>query len=245
MKGEIRKSKNVFAIVAMILFCLCFSETANGQSAKRKRKRASRPVTTTASIILPQTEPEIISRAEDDQNQNQVIIQPTLPEAPPETFDDKIDKINTGVTELKTRVKSLETTKTNEYDEKQKRLLLNLDILTRAETRSETLRKQLFDMIDRENQIKTKLDQIENDIRPEMLERSVAFAGSLRPEELRDNRRKNLEVDRRNLQNLLTEIQNTKASLELNVQKADTLVEKLRFRLEKEIDKALADEPNP
>jgi hypothetical protein len=123
--------------------------------------------------------------------------------------------------------------------------MLNLDILTRAEQRAETLRKQLFEMIDKENQIKTRLDQIENDIRPEMLERSVAFAGSLRPEELRDNRRKNLEVDRNNLQKLLTEIQNTKSSLELNVQKADTLVEKLRFRLEKEIDKALADEPNP
>jgi len=123
--------------------------------------------------------------------------------------------------------------------------MLNLDILTRAEQRAETLRKQLFDMIERENQIKTRLDQIENDIRPEMLERSVAFAGSLRPEELRDNRRKNLEVDRRNLQNLLTEIQNTKSSLELNVQKADILVEKFRFKLEKEIDNALADEPNP
>jgi hypothetical protein len=145
--------------------------------------------------------------------------------------------------ELTERVKNLETNTKKESDDKQKRLMLNLDILTRAEQRAETLRKQLFDMIERESQIKTKLDQIENDIRPEVLERSVAFAGSLRPEELRDMRRKNLDTEKRNLQNLLSEIQRTKSSLELNVQKADVLVEKMRAKLEKEIDDALMDEP--
>jgi len=71
----------------------------------------------------------------------------------------------------------------------------------------------------------------------------VAFAGSLRPEELRNMRRKNLEIERTNLQSLLTEIQRTKANLDQNVQRADILVEKLRNKLEKEIDDALVDDP--
>ena len=77
-----------------------------------------------------------------------------------------------------------------------------------------------------------------------MLERSSAFAGSLRPEEIRETRRKTLESEKRNLENLLTQIQNSRVSLEANVQKADELVEKVRFKLEKEIDDALAEDPN-
>jgi hypothetical protein len=88
------------------------------------------------------------------------------------------------------------------------------------------------------------LDLIEVDIRPESIERSVAFAGTLRPEELRNIRKKNLEVERTNLQSLLGEIQRTKTSLELNVQKADILVDKLRLKVEKEIDAALIDDPD-
>lgn len=244
MKGENGKTKSIFAVAATILFCLCFSTTAaDGQTSKRKTKRTSRPAPVSTLVVLPQTEAEIISRAEDNLNENQIFIQPAQG-VQPETFEDKIDQINTGVKDLKTRVKSLETTKTNEYDEKQKRLLLNLDILTRAETRSESLRKQLFDMIEKESNVKTRLSQLENESRSEMIDRSVAFSGSLRPEELRDMRRKNMESEKLNLQNLLTEIQNSRTSIETNVQKSDALVEKLRFKLEKDIDDALtAEEP--
>ncbi len=233
-------------VVLGIVNFLFLGFLVNDSDAQTKRRSKTRK----KSVVQPmpvrtQSEPLIISRADEFPNENRVIVQP---QANPQT-EKPVEKTDTAtpenISELSQRVKNLEANQNKESDEKQKRLMLNLDILTRAEQRAETLRKQLFDMIERENQIKTRLDQIENDIRPEMLERSVAFAGSLRPEELRDNRRKNLEVDRRNLQNLLIEIQNTKSSLELNVQKADILVEKFRFKLEKEIDNALADEPNP
>ena len=49
-----------------------------------------------------------------------------------------------------------------------------------------------------------------------------------------------------NLQTLLTEVQKNRTNLELNLQRADALVEKLRVRMEKEIDAALAeDEESP
>jgi hypothetical protein len=100
-------------------------------------------------------------------------------------------------------------------------------------------------MIEKESTVKTRLEQIENDSRPEMIDRSAAFAGSLRPEEIREARRKNMASEKQNLQNLLTEIQNSRASLETNLQKSDVLVEKLRFKLEKDIDDALtADDSN-
>ncbi|HQU85582.1 MAG TPA: hypothetical protein PKY59_20780 [Pyrinomonadaceae bacterium] len=228
----------IFGIVSLSAF---ITET-NAQTKRKIRTKTGsvRPQTTPTPV---QTEPEIISQASDYNSEPQ-IVQPQQTEIQPnDTNDDRIDKTNSRVKELSTRVKNLEATKKDPYEEKQKRLLLNLDILTRAEQRAETLRKQLFEMVEKESTIKTRLDNIESDIRPEMIERQVAFAGTLKPEELRDMKRKSLENEKRNLQNLLTDIQNTRSNLELNVQKADQLVEKLRFKLEKDIDDALADEP--
>jgi hypothetical protein len=52
-----------------------------------------------------------------------------------------------------------------------------------------------------------------------------------------------MEGERQNLQNLLIQIQASRANLDANVQRADALVEKLRFKLEKDIDDALTEEP--
>ena len=76
-----------------------------------------------------------------------------------------------------------------------------------------------------------------------MIERSVALSGSMRPEEIREARRKSLEAEKRNLQTLLTDIQSTRASMEQTVLRADALVDRLRTKLEKDIEAALADDP--
>ena len=143
--------------------------------------------------------------------------------------------------ELTARIKELEAAQVNEYDEKQKRLLLNLDILTKAEQRADGLRKQLFEMIEKENTIKTRIDQIEYDSRPESINRSATFSGSMKPEEIRESRKRSLDAEKQNLQSLLAEVQVSRANLAATVQRADAMVEKLRFKMEKEIDDALAD----
>lgn len=155
------------------------------------------------------------------------------------------DELAARIREIQSSIKKIEAGQRNNSDDKQKRLLLNLDILTRAEQRAEALRKQRFELIEKENSVRLRIEQIDADIRPEVIEKSVAMAGSLRPEELREARRKSLDAEKRNLQSLLTEISATRASLEQNVLRADALVEKLRVKLEKDIDAALdADDPN-
>jgi hypothetical protein len=77
-----------------------------------------------------------------------------------------------------------------------------------------------------------------------VIERSTSLIGSRRPEEIRASRRKSLEAERANLQTLLTEIQRTRATLDISLQRADVLVEKLRTRFEKEIDAALEEPEN-
>lgn len=235
-------TRSTFLTVSILTLSL-FALQAGAQT--KSRKKTVKPRTTAAIVVPPQTEPEVISRDSDYQAENLdgAIVQPeAAAQDEPETVDDKLDRANTRIKELSARIKSLEKGQKSDYDEKQKRLLLNLDILTRAEQRAESLRKQLFDMVEKESALKSKLDQIENDIRPEVIERQVSFAGTLRPEELRDMKRKNLEIERKNIQNILDQLQLTRANIETSVQRADAMVEKLRFKLEKDIDEALVDE---
>jgi hypothetical protein len=148
------------------------------------------------------------------------------------------------IEELRERLARLEASKKNDPDERQRRLSVNLDILTKSEQRSDALRKQLFEMIEKESSIRTRVDQIANEMRPDAIERVASMTGSLRPEELREQRRRSLEIEKQNLQILLTEVQKNKANLELNLGRADSLVERLRTKLEKEVNDALAEDEN-
>jgi len=227
-------SKFGFVVVALMLFVTAadiFAQT-------RRKRRAARPAVVTTP--QPRTEPLIISRAEDFPDENAT---PTLP-APiiPGTTRVADDPNAASIDELRARLALLESNKGKTSDQKQKSLLLYLDILTKAEQRSESLRKQTFDMIEKESTVRARLDAIETDVRPESIEKNVAMAGTLRPEELRDSRRRSLTAERTNLQNLLAEITRTRASLESNLLRADALVDRMRSRLEKDIDDALTDD---
>lgn len=233
---QVRRFNLRMVLTAVLLMILALVSFADGQKSTHKKKKRKPPVVTTKQDPA-MTDPIIVSRASDYQNQSPVV--PPANDAPvAQTADTDRDK---QLADLSARIKQLESEMKNGYDEKQKRLLLNLDILTRAEQRAESLRKQRFELIEKENQIQWRLDQIEIDIRPETIERSVAVAGSLRPEELRDSRRKSLESERKNLQALLTQVQTTRATLDDSVGKSEQLVQKLRAKLEGDIDKTLDD----
>lgn len=231
------KPQTLFTAVAVLL-CLFVSVSITDAQTNR---RTIRP-TVSPTPPTQQTVPEIISRASDYPNTTQIIVPETPPTETSTTLDEKVDKFNTRLKEMNSRLKSLESTQKNEYDEKQKRLLLNLDILTRAEQRAESLRKQLYELIEKENSIKSQLERVEYNLRPEMIERSANFAGSLKPEEIRDQNKKSLENEKAKLNSLLLQIQANRTNLEANVQKADDLVEKVRAKTEKEIDDALAED---
>lgn len=216
--------------------------TAETQAQTRNRKKAKKAVAV-QMMSAPTTEPVIISRADEYPLDTPVLSTNLETAIKAADVAEPVNNSDRIIAELTERIKALESPKKVDYDQKQKRLALNLEILTKAEQRVESLRKQSFEMLDKEMLIKTKLEQIENDLRPESIDRSIAFIGSTRPEELRSARKKNLESERTNQQTLLTEIQRTRANLDLNVQKAELLVEKLRSKLEVDIDSALKDEP--
>ena len=222
--------KNTLVVVAVFAVLVSLAFSTEGQT--RKKRKATQPVTSVPTT----TEPQIVSRAADIRD-SEPITEPTpVPEITPASA-------SASVADLENRIRMLESVNSKDADAKQKRLLLNLDILTRAEQRSETLRKQIFDLLEKESDIRAKMDRVEYELRPESIDRNIAFAGSLRPEELRATRRKSLESEKANLQILVNEITKTRANLEATLLRADALVEKLRTKLEKEIDTALDDDP--
>jgi hypothetical protein len=100
-------------------------------------------------------------------------------------------------------------------------------------------------MIDKENAVQKRLDDIAYQIQPEVIERELQMTGSMHPEEVRGGRRKQLASEQSNQQALLSQIQTTRASLEASLAKADDMVEKLRAKLEKDINESFLNDEQP
>lgn len=233
-------------LLVLFICTLLVLSSASAQTKKKKRTSTRKPVAK-KTVSPTNGDASVVSLAEQYQDSSTQIIQPTPSLAdtqPPPLSDETTKKLK----ELQSRIKKLETSQPQSskktYEEKQKLLLTNLDILTKAEQRSESLRKQRFELIEKENTIRGRLDQIEVESRPEVIERAMATTGSLRPEELREARRKSLDAEKRNLQNLLNEVVFTRNRMDGDLLRSDALVEKLRVKLEQDIEAALADDPD-
>jgi hypothetical protein len=129
---------------------------------------------------------------------------------------------------------------------KQSPLAQSLDILSRAEQRAEGMRRQLLEMTEKETAYRTRMMQLDDDMRPESIDRSLTGIGTTRTPDLRDLRRRQLDNERRGVEILLGQASTNRARLEDDVKQADALVTRIRQRLlpliEKEIDKL---NPNP
>jgi len=127
-----------------------------------------------------------------------------------------------------------------------KRISTNLDLLTRTEERAGVLRKQLVEVIEKETALKSRMTQIDEEIRPENIERTMSGIGTTRTSELRDTRRRVLETERKGLESLLILNTQGRIRLEEDVRQAEQLVARIRQRLfpliDREIDKI---NPNP
>ena len=67
---------------------------------------------------------------------------------------------------------------------------------TSAAESLEKLRAQLLEVQDKEQALRERLQQLDENIKPENIERSLAGVGSTRPEELREYRRRQLAKER-------------------------------------------------
>ena len=85
----------------------------------------------------------------------------------------------------------------------------------------EKLRAQLLEVQGKEDGLRTRLAQLEENLKPENIERSLAGVGSTRPEEVRESRRRQLTVERDGVLAQLKTIETSRQRLEAAIAKAE------------------------
>jgi chromosome segregation ATPase len=138
-----------------------------------------------------------------------------------------VDKLSTQVTKLSDKLTQME---------QQQRTLVDLERLSRAEQRAEVFRAQLREVQEKESNLTGRMEQIDYELRPDSIERSVAVNGSTRPEEAREARRRALESEKTRTRSQLDALQSSRQRLESAIVTADTEVDKLRKRLDETSD---------
>ena len=90
---------------------------------------------------------------------------------------------------------------------------------TAAES-AEKLRAQLLEVQGKEEALRLRVQKLEESIKPENIERSLAGVGSTRPEELRESRRRQLAIERDGVLAQLKTLQATRQRLEAAISSA-------------------------
>lgn len=86
----------------------------------------------------------------------------------------------------------------------------------------ETLRAQLLDVQAKEAELQARERQLDEDLKPENIERSLAGIGSTRPEELRESRRRQLTIERDGVRAQLKLVTMSRERLEAVICTAET-----------------------
>jgi chromosome segregation ATPase len=210
---------------------------AQTQRGKKTTKRSSNPaIRTMPSDSARIIEAEIVSTAEEIENQESGGQTPVNPSPikrektkqnasasqNPSNSSGSNAALQREIKTLRDQVKALS----------EKRGVDDLEKLSLAEERAENFRRKLEETIGREAELNAKIQQIEYQSRPEAIQIETAAIGSTRPEEVRDARRKMLEAEKTRLREQINQVQISRSRLEAAVLNADSLVEKLRARIE-------------
>jgi len=117
--------------------------------------------------------------------------------------------------------------------QKNDRTLIDMERLTRAEQRAESLRAQQVDVESKLADMHAKVEQIDYDLKPENIEHASGF-GTVHPEEAREQRRRQLESERARLLAQIKILESSRDHLEQSLVTADAEVDALRRRIEQQ-----------
>jgi hypothetical protein len=235
----IRKAAFFLAVLVAISFCLI---DADAQTRRRRRhRRVVRPVITNP-VITPAEEQKttesgdkIISTADEtpdaepDETTQTGETKPkkgktaAKPAADDQDIQQTINSLSNQVNRLNDKLGQIQETD---------QALMDMERLSRAEQRAETLRSQQVEVESKLADLQSKLEDTEYQMKPENIERGMATFGSTRPEEAREARRRKLESDKNRILAQMRILETSRTRLESAVATADAEVDLLRRRLE-------------
>ncbi len=90
--------------------------------------------------------------------------------------------------------------------------------------RAARLHEQLAEQQNKQLELQGRLDVLNEQLKPENIEKSLAGVGSTRPEDLRELRRRQLETEKASIEKQLTILNDSRVKLEASIAQADAAV---------------------
>lgn len=231
-RGSIRN----LVMAALALFIISGFLLVDSSAQRRRKRRAPRPKPSAPKITNPaiyQPSPNENSNTSDESTTTENAS--PQPEKSPDTEDP--EAMRKQIRSLLNQVDKL-SDKIGQMEESQ-RSLVDLERLSRAEARSAQLRTELSQVQAKQGELEARAEDIDYAIKPENIERSVAGYGTTRPEELREQRRRQLETERERVRKQLDQLSATTQRLETAIAASDVEVDRLRKKLEAQDEAAL------
>src|SRR5882672_8319230 len=216
-----KRSIRQIAIAVLALFIIAGVSLVDSNAQRRKRKRRSRPSApriTNPAIYQPSPSDNANSNASDAVNNSE------------STNANTQSQDQQTIRSLSSQVDRL-TEKISQMDEAQ-RSLVDLERLSRAEQRASSLRSELRDVQAKESDLQARAEEIDYALKPENIERSVAGYGTTHPEELREQRRRQLESEKQRLQKQLDQLAISHSRLDEAIATSDAEIDRLRKKLD-------------
>lgn len=164
---------------------------------------------------------------------------------PLQNISQEITKISKSVQSFNQNIKELFEKmlvgKGMQLTERQQKLLLGFEVLNRAEQRVEILQKFQIELTQKEGEVKTRLGQVQEAAFPDSIDRSIAVIGTTRADEIRENRRQNLDGERKSLQSLLIQIRRNLSQTNEELRLAENFVTILRKKILPQIEMEISD----
>jgi DNA repair exonuclease SbcCD ATPase subunit len=229
-------------VVLAVVMGLTFVDAGAQTRRKRRSRRLTRPVITNPTITPAEEEssttgePKVLSTADETASAETARQKKKKPAAAEEDMQQTINALSNQVNRLTDKLTQMQSND---------RSLLDMERLTRAEQRSESLRAQQLETESKLADFHAQLDQVEYSSKPENIERSMAGYGSTRPEDAREARRRQLESEKARLQVQIRILETSRTRLETAVANADAEVDMLRRRLQQQDATPPAAEPQP
>jgi len=216
MPGQVIRRVVAIGLGLCVMAGLLLVDT-NAQKRKRRR-RSSTPRITNPEIYQPATSENSNSNT-DEANATASPTPTDDPEAMKKTIrtlSDQVDRLNTKLGQMEDSQKSL----------------VDLERLSRAEQRSAQMRTELREVQAKKADLEAHLEDVEFAIKPENIERAVAGYGTTHPEELREQRRKQLETERDRVRKQIEQLTASEDRLQQAIATSDTEVDRLQKKMD-------------
>jgi predicted nucleic acid-binding Zn-ribbon protein len=243
------KSRSIRYIALLLAILIGVSVCSIETDAQRRRwwraRRAPRPVVTNPAIAAPGSEQDggserIISTADEnpaDANDNGTQPKKKSTKSGEASMQQTIDALSNQVNRLNDKLSQMQ---------ENERSLIDMERLTRAEQRAESVRGQMLDTESKLADLQARMDQVDYALKPENIDRSVAGYGTVHPEDARDTRRHELENEKARLQVQITLLENSRTRLQASLSTAEAEVDLLRRRMDQQqLNNADSARPEP